>query len=313
MSTTALPIWLEPAYQRAQYWRQSQKFHHALLVSGETGIGQEVYADALARLLLCEHAQHAPCGECHSCQLAQASNHPDYLLLDGRTGSIKVDAVRQLAAKVANKPQLGYAKVVVIYDAHQMNINAANAILKALEEPPAATFFILTSNGSRSLMPTIISRCQRINLPTPNETQVTQWLASEAQTDVSKLLWFSSTPYHLRSLADSPSYQMLQTLPETLTAWLEGQIRVDELVAQMNKDHVQDFVDGLLALLTSAIKYSASGRCDAHIKLALEALLRRYDLYRLLTFTQQLTRFKSQLDKTHLNPTIQLMGELNSW
>ena len=194
-----------------------------------------------------------------------------------------------------------------------MNLNAANAILKALEEPPAATYFILTSNGSRSLMPTIISRCQRMNLPTPSEQQTAQWLALEANEDISQLMWFSNTPYHLLSLVTSPSYAMLKTLPDTLTAWLTGQMPLDEFVGQMNKDHVEDFVDGLLALLTSAVTYSASGRCDAYIKPTLETLLKRFDLYRLLAFSQQLTHFKSQLDKTHLNPTIQLMGELNSW
>ncbi|MBM6550286.1 DNA polymerase III subunit delta' [Marinomonas ostreistagni] len=310
----SLPIWLEADYQQAQQWRRSGKFHHALLLTGNQGIGQSALADALARLLLCERAAQAPCGECHSCQVALAETHPDWLTLDGRAGaSIKVDAVRQLVTKVTNKPQLGYSKVVTIHDAHQMNINAANAILKALEEPPAATYFILTSNSSRALMPTILSRCQRVNLPTPSAQQVSDWLIKETNSDVSKLMWFSNTPYHLLSLVETPSYDMLQKLPDSLVSWLSGHIRVDEFVAYMNKDHVQDFVDGLLALLTSALQYSATGRCDESVRHALEALLQRYDLYRLMHFVQQLTLFKSQLDKTHLNPTIQLTGELNSW
>lgn len=309
----SLPSWLDQSYQQAQHWRRSGKFHHALLITGENGIGQHVFADALARLLLCENSASAPCGHCHSCNVAAADTHPDLLSLDGRESTIKVDSVRQVVAKVANKPQLGFSKVVVIYDAHQMNVNAANAILKALEEPPSATFFVLTSNASRALMPTILSRCQRVNLPKPFAAQVSEWLYQESKTDVSQLMWFSQTPFHLLALAESPSFDMLQKLPERLASWLKGQTRTDELAQTLNKDHVYDFVDGLSALLTSAVRYTASGYCDQTILPTVEALLTRYDLYRLMDFIQRLALLKSQLDKTHLNPTIQIIGELNSW
>ncbi|SBS36413.1 DNA polymerase III subunit delta' [Marinomonas aquimarina] len=310
---SGLAPWLEHTYQQAQQWRLQGTFHHALLISGSNGVGQNAFAEAMAKLLLCEKTNNAPCGQCHSCQVAKADTHPDLLVLDGQEGGIRVDAVRQVVAKVANKPQLGYSKVVLLHEAHQMNVNAANAILKALEEPPSSTFFILTSHTSRALMPTILSRCQRMTLPTPSPEQVNQWLLNEAKVDASKLLWFSQTPYHLLALTQSPSFDMLQQLPAWLADWLNGNLRTDELAGKANKDATADFIDGLLALLTQAVQYTVTGQCHEQILAAVTGLLARYDIYRLMTFIQQLTELKAQLDKTHLNPTIQIIGELNSW
>ena len=310
---SALAPWLEQDYQQAQQWRRQGKFHHALLISGINGVGQNAFAETVAKLLLCEKTDNAPCGQCHSCQVAKADTHPDLMVLDGQEGGIRVDAVRQVVAKVANKPQLGYSKVVLLHDAHQMNVNAANAILKALEEPPASTFFVLTTHTSRSLMPTILSRCQRMTLPTPNADQVSQWLLNEANVDASNLLWFSQTPYHLLSLTQSPSFDMLQQLPTWLAEWLHGNLRSDELGSKASKEITADFIDGLLALLTQAVQYTVTNQCHAHVHGAVTGLLARYDIYRLMGFIQQLTHLKSQLDKTHLNPTIQIIGELNSW
>ncbi|MFD1384532.1 DNA polymerase III subunit delta' [Rhodanobacter aciditrophus] len=307
------PDWLLDPYQQAVAWRKSGNFHHALMMTGANGIGQGVFAEQIARLLLCEHPQSAPCGKCHSCELVKSETHPDWLTLDGSAGSIKVDAVRQVVAKVANKPQLGYSKVVLIQDAHAMNINAANAILKALEEPPAATYFLLTSNTSRSLMPTIISRCQRLNLPSPNPEQTAHWLEGEGKSNAAELLWFSQAPFRLLSLAESSSHEMMLTLPDELEKWLSGQSRSDELVSAVNNDKIHYFIDGVLAVLHGALMYSAAGQCHERIKPAIERILMRYDLYRLMEMIKRLETLKSNLDKTHLNPTIQLIGELNSW
>lgn len=307
------PEWLSAQYQQAKAWRQSGSFHHALLVTGANGIGQSLFAEHIARLLLCEHIDRAPCGTCHSCELAKAETHPDWLTLDGSAGGIKVDSVRQVVAKVANKPQLGYTKVVVIHDAHAMNLNAANAILKALEEPPAATYFILTSNTSRSLMPTIISRCQRLTLDSPKPQQTADWLEQETKQSAVELMWFSQAPFRLMDLANSSSHEMMVNLPNDLNRWLIGEIRSDELVSSVNNERIQDFINGALAIVHAALMYSASGDCHTAIRLPVESLLQRYDLYRLMAISKRLESLKSSLDKTHLNPTIQLIGELNSW
>lgn len=308
-----LPEWLEAPYQLASQWRHNRAFHHALLLTGTNGVGQHFFAERLAKLLLCENIAKAPCGVCHSCELAKAETHPDWLTLDGSQGTIKVDAVRQVVSKVSNKPQLGHTKVVLIYDAHNMNINAANAILKALEEPPSSTYFLLTSNTSRSLMPTIISRCQRLTLANPTTEQTIHWLQQEGKQGAGELLWFSQSPFRLLQLAESSSAEMMQSLPADLSRWLGGEIRSDELVASVNNERLRDFVDGVSALIHIALNYSVTGSCPKDVKNTVENLLKHYDLYRLMTISSNLTQLKADLDKTHLNPTIQLIGELNSW
>ena len=107
--------------------------------------------------------------------------------------------------------------------------------------------------------------------------------------------------------------ELLQALPDHLMQWLDGNMRTDELVAKVPKDGIGLWLDGLLALLAAAIHYSATGQKNSQIESVLNALLSRYDVYRLMNFSSSLTGLKRQLDITHLNPTIQLVGELNSW
>ncbi|MEC8482885.1 MAG: DNA polymerase III subunit delta', partial [Pseudomonadota bacterium] len=78
---TELAPWLTDAYQQAQAWRRQSRFHHALLVSGINGVGQSEFAQQVTQLLLCGHPDKAPCGTCHSCQVAKADTHPDWLVL----------------------------------------------------------------------------------------------------------------------------------------------------------------------------------------------------------------------------------------
>jgi len=106
----------------------------------------------------------------------RADTHPDFRVLDGEASTIKVDQVRLLVKQINQKPQIGQNKVVLITHAQAMNINAANAVLKALEEPAPRTYFVLTSSQSTSLLPTIRSRCLLVSVPTPTVDDVKQWL-----------------------------------------------------------------------------------------------------------------------------------------
>lgn len=309
----ALAPWLLSSFSKLKQWREQGNFHHALLMTGAVGVGQNEFAQHAAQLLLCEFPHQAPCERCHSCQVRLAGTHPDLHILDGRESGIKVDAVRQIVTKVTNKPQLGYSKVVIIHEAHEMNINAANALLKVLEEPPKETYFLLTSHTSRALMPTILSRCQRLSLPTPNDEQVHTWLKQTLEQDVSGLLWFAAAPFQLMQLCETNQMSLIEKLPTQFSAWLLGAIRADELVALASKENTLLFVEGLQILIGAAIEFSASGHCHADLRELVQHLLQRYDIYRLFAMSQQLTELRTQLDKTNLNPTMQLTAVLNAW
>ncbi len=164
----------------------------ALLLSGPEGIGKKTLALAVARAMLCERGPGEACGECTHCRRlgrgvaalparrADAADktdepdrlnhrlHPDVVLVEAwRTATrteIKVAQVRDLVGEVAARPFEGRARVFIIDDAHAMNDQAANALLKSLEEPPASSHLILVTPSPQSLLPTIRSRCQALRM-----------------------------------------------------------------------------------------------------------------------------------------------------
>ncbi|TVP92249.1 MAG: DNA polymerase III subunit delta' [Pseudomonadaceae bacterium] len=159
---------------------------HAWLFSGPAGIGKRRYANALAASLLCSQPVPGPaCGQCRHCRLALAGTHPDWLLLEPEEPGkmIKVDAVRQLVDFMAQTAQQGGRKVIVLHPAEAMNNNAANALLKSLEEPTADTYLLLVSDQPSQLLATIRSRCQQVNLPLPAAEAALAWL-QQAQPDL---------------------------------------------------------------------------------------------------------------------------------
>lgn len=173
---------LQPLPWHESLWKQQlaqPNKPHAWLLSGLPGIGKQAYARALAASLMCTRVQSgAACGQCRSCLLIQAGTHPDWLQLEPEESGkmIKVDAVRQLVDFMAQTAQQGGRKVIVLYPAEAMNANAANALLKSLEEPTAETYLILISDQPSRLLATIRSRCQQVSLPLPAVDEARQWL-----------------------------------------------------------------------------------------------------------------------------------------
>jgi len=165
---------------------------HALLLSGPRGIGKLAFARALSQGLLCETPapRGSACGTCSGCLWFDAGTHPDYrqvepALVESETEdavkktTISVEQVRALADFVNISSHRGGAKVIVIEPAEALNVNAANALLKSLEEPPSGTFFLLVSHRPHQLLPTIRSRCQSIALRAPDRAAAAAWLAQQ--------------------------------------------------------------------------------------------------------------------------------------
>lgn len=153
---------------------QSGRLPHALLFAGPSGVGKRTTAEALAKLFLCAkpHATQA-CGQCPSCRLMEAGNHPDYHpvnrylvhLIEGKKDQaakdLTVDVVREfILAPAAMKSSLQRGRVFVISEAHRMNDAAQNALLKTLEEPAGTALLILLTDQPEELLATIRSRCQ---------------------------------------------------------------------------------------------------------------------------------------------------------
>ena len=153
---------------------------HAYLLHGPAGIGKRALAERLMASLLCQRPTAlGACGECKSCLLLKAGSHPDNYILEPEEAdkAIKVDQVRDLVSFVVQTAQLGGRKVVLIEPVESMNINAANALLKSLEEPSGDTVLLLVSHQPSRLLPTIKSRCVQQACPLPGEAMSLDWLA----------------------------------------------------------------------------------------------------------------------------------------
>src|SRR2546421_1586501 len=166
----------DSAIQSLRDAHRADRMPHAMLFAGPVGVGKATTARALGALWLCEKPKaDSPCGKCESCRLFDAGNHPDFHVIvkeliryHDRAGTSKgidlsIHVIRpELLDKAAMKPAMGRGKVFVIEQAELLNNEAANAMLKTLEEPPGRTIIMLLTDQPGLLLPTIRSRCRTI-------------------------------------------------------------------------------------------------------------------------------------------------------
>lgn len=143
---------------------QTKLISHAYLFLGPDGVGKSLTAYSFAAALNCQNPLegYKPCGECPSCKKMEHNNYPDLHLVEPQGQSIKIEQIREIQSRVAYKKLEEKYQIVIIQDAQKMTVEAANSLLKVLEEPPQGTIFILIADHTRSMLPTILSRCQLI-------------------------------------------------------------------------------------------------------------------------------------------------------
>jgi DNA polymerase-3 subunit delta' len=135
-----------------------------LLFFGEEGIGKEMAAIAFVSALFCRNRGVAGgCGTCHDCRLLSSDSHPNFLRISPENQNILIDDIRRLQEELSLKAFSDRPRAVVIAPADRMTIQAANALLKTLEEPPPGTHLLLVAHRISRLPPTIVSRCQKIS------------------------------------------------------------------------------------------------------------------------------------------------------
>jgi DNA polymerase III subunit delta' len=198
---------------------QVDRLPHAVLIQGPAGVGKLALAEQLATRLVCEAptSDGAACGRCDGCRWAASGNHPDLRRIEpdahavqrseaddnaprterGTRGAkpsleIKIDQVRELADFLYLGSHRGRRRVAIVHPAEAMNVHAANALLKGLEEPPPGASFLLVSHQPARLLPTIRSRCVVVAVPRPPEQTALDWLAAQGQsTDAARWLAFA--------------------------------------------------------------------------------------------------------------------------
>lgn len=218
-----------------------ERLPHALLIHGAPGVGKLALAERMVQLLLCEHAepQKRPCGACDGCRWFLGGNHPDLRRVEpealakqpveaeeGEEGSgdasparrakqpslqIKIEQVRALANFLNVRSHRGRLRLALVQPAEDMNENAANALLKGLEEPPAGAVFILVSHRPARLPATIRSRCVALAVPLPPQDMALKWLAAQNVKDAERWLAYAGGA-PLRALAYAAEAPLLERL-----------------------------------------------------------------------------------------------------
>lgn len=168
----------EEIIQHLQNAIQLDKVSHAYILSGETGSGKKLLANTFAMALQCEKKGIDPCLECRSCKKAMSRNHPDIIYITHeKPNSIGIEDIRtQLIEDVLIKPYCSSHKIYIVDEAEKLTLQAQNSLLKTIEEPPAYAVIMLLTSNMEAFLPTITSRCVKLNLRPVEESMVKDYL-----------------------------------------------------------------------------------------------------------------------------------------
>ncbi|MBN1377601.1 MAG: DNA polymerase III subunit delta' [Gammaproteobacteria bacterium] len=295
--------WYESSLQGLLQRKDSMP--HAILLTAADGSGKEQFATILITALLCKQpsADNMACGRCQSCQLFAANTHPDFYRVelltndDGKLAKeIKVDQVRQLSHSLTQTSQLSGRKIALINPADKMNRNAANSLLKTLEEPTDDTVLILLSAHPSRLLPTIRSRCQKLTLKSPGRPAVIDWLRQHYPQHNAEALFAAAdgAPFAALELAEKEDLETRSKLFAGFSGIAEGRQDPVTLAAQWAKCDpelafrwLRGWIRDLISL-ASGQKNPALQNID--LQKDLHALVSRIDLRKLFCFYDQLQR-----------------------
>ncbi|MCI5481412.1 MAG: DNA polymerase III subunit delta' [Lachnospiraceae bacterium] len=159
------------------------KISHAYMFNGEQGSGKKLLANLFAMTLQCEEGGTEPCMKCRSCRQALTGNHPDIIRVSHeKPNTIGVEDIRgQVNGDIQIRPYNGKYKIYIISDADRMTVQAQNAILKTIEEPPGYAVLMLLANNADMMLPTILSRCVRLNLKAVKDGDIKEYLMKNMQ------------------------------------------------------------------------------------------------------------------------------------
>jgi len=296
----------------------NQRSRHAYLITGPQGIGRRTLAIRLAQALNCTQLgwPALPCGQCRACRLIENMQHPDFSVVQAEEAgrALKVDQIRELQRTLSLAPYEAKYKIALMLCFEDANPNAANALLKTLEEPPPHVIMLLTASDTEALLPTIISRCELIRLRPLSIDQVslglqTCWQLPAAQAHLLAHLSCGRPGYALK----------LSQNPEALE---QRQNQLDELHSLLSTSRVGRFsyAEELVkdkATLQNTLRTWLTFWRDVMLKAAdsstpltnidreeqIIALTEKVDLSTAQTIVNQLEKSTMQIDR-YINPRL---------
>lgn len=319
---TPLLPWQQALWSKQMAARS--RLHHAILLHGRRGSGKLEFARTLAKALLCETptVENLPCGKCVACNWFEQGSHPDFRQispesasqaeLDDKSGEkksskfINVAEVRELKEFVMLSTHRNGSRVVLIHPAESMNTQAANALLKTLEEPSPNTFFILVSHQTQHLLATIRSRCQKVGMPLPDKEQAGLWLRQQGVVAPEMILSQAGyMPFEALRLSDEAYQQRRRGLLDQLSRPLDmNPLAVAE---NLKDENLTWILDWLQKWTYDLIASRLSGRIQFQADYAqtLQVLAKTASLAKLLSFQRELISLQRVVNHP-LNPQLLL-------
>lgn len=339
--------WFQDIHRNLVKLGKAGTLSHAQLITGPRGIGKNQMVESLVQSLLCERVSESEiiaCGDCRSCIQHLAGTHPDCMVIspepesrsafrqypgqesqDEKNGArksarknISVNQIREMSSWVASSSHYGGYKVVIISPADSMNENAANSLLKMLEEPPGSAIYFLISAESGRLLPTVISRCQLVECPVPLATVSQAWLFDHVGKHDNAFLALElarGAPLLARQHLADETIEQWRDMVNALDGILAGRAQPMQVAEHWEEVDFERLLPLLLHWFHALIKFSSHIQADFSAE-ETRLLLRNQtqkvhlkSLFRLLDQLQAMNQYKN----VQLNRRMQWEGFLQEW
>jgi len=251
------------------------KVSHAYIFNGEEGSGKNILASTFAMALQCDRKEAEPCLECRSCRQAENRNQPDIIrITHEKPNSIGVEDIRvQLNADIMIKPYSSPYKIYIIDEAEKLTVQAQNALLKTIEEPPAYAVIMLLTTNADEFLPTILSRCVSLNLKTVEDADIKKYLMEELQIpDYQADLCTAFAQGNMGKaikLASAENFNQIKDETVQLLKYI-NEMEISEIVEAIKKisTHkldVQDYFDLIMIWYRDVLLFKATSDVDSLI------------------------------------------------
>jgi len=316
----------------AAFLRDRQRLPHALLFAGQKGTGKNAFAAWLAQHLLCAEpaADGKPCGHCQGCRLFTAGSHPDLHVVQPEavykssstliaryalryppaekskeskdSTAIRIDQIRSLIEAAHTRPQIGACTVMLLSPADSMNVNAANSLLKLLEEPPPDSYLILVADRPAWLPATIRSRCAHMEFRIPPAQDALAWLQTQGLSGANAGLLLElagGAPLAALTLAESGFLDQRTALLDDMEKLASGQGDPLSCAARwkpFGAERCLLWLQGWLSdLIVTAMQAGSARLHNPDLGARLQAAEKRLDLKQLFEFSEGVARGRSLL------------------
>jgi len=313
--------WLAVPFGRFIDALDASRLGHAWLIGGPAGLGKRDLAERIGGVVLCQN--RAPggdaCGQCRGCHLRRAGTHPDLyrvgLELNDRGNprtEIVIEQVRSLSERLAQSSHSGGRRIALVDPADALNTSSANALLKTLEEPPAAVVMLLVADQPSRLLSTVRSRCQRLDVRMPQPDQVLEWMLGQQvarDAAIRSIELAAGNPGEALSIARNE--RMADGVLEDLLAMCTAAGSASEIARRWSGDaHLEARLDIALQFIRISMRTLAGGMESADARM--RRLTGYLEVAQLSDWFDQLGRLRARLSAP-LRHELLLVEWLRQW